>query len=279
MSPSTHPIVFAPTGCIWKPYRINFTASLPMHMSCPPSERVSISFFISRCTWSTASPARSFIPAQSHFQWQHPSCASVLSSASVCSTIGASSLSVNVCSVHRASVMSGVRDFSIIRALGLSGISAAPLSQCCPFLLRSSCFGDVLRQCLLHYTRLTAVWRQRQLHYSYLSAVRRQCLLRFSCFGTCPLRSSYFGDTQRRPALVSAPFFVPQCCPASVSAPFFLLWRCLVLSGVVCSVPRASVMSGVSVCSVLRACLLRPLYFGDAQRGPALVSAPFFVLR
>jgi hypothetical protein len=103
--------------------RINFTASLPVLVSCPPSKRVSIPLFIPRCTWSTFDPsflASRFSSDSSHYAFQcYPASASAL-----------------LLAPHHC--LSMLHHYSYL--------SATPLFQCCPCPLRSSCFGDVLRQ-------------------------------------------------------------------------------------------------------------------------------------
>jgi hypothetical protein len=150
----------------------------------------------------------------------------------------------------------------------------------------------VLRRCsLLSGVSVFSVLRTSVI----LSAVRRWCLLCSSSLvrRQCLLHSSYFGDAQRCPVLVYAPFFMPQLSPASVTSPLYAPWDCPAsvllhhLSAVrVCSVLRASVMSSVVSAplymphavwcqrllryfylgAVRRHSLLRSSYFGDVRR-------------
>jgi len=115
---------------------------------------------------------------------------------------------------------------SILRALVMSGVSAAPLyvPHCCPAL--TSVFSIILT-----------------------SVVRRQCLLRFS--GLSP---PFFH--LRRCSVLSgisaAPLFLPQCCPASGICSVLRTSVMLSATRRGCrSVLRASVISSVSICFIM----------------------------
>jgi hypothetical protein len=147
----------------------------------------------------------------------------------------------------------------------------------CQCLLRSSCLTTVRRQCLLHYCYLSAVRRQRLLHSSCLSAsflVLRRCSA-LSMVSVCSvLRTSVMLSAVRHWRLLH--------CAYLSAVRLWCLLCCLCHSAIrrqCYSIILTSVLPGIGIYSILRACLLRSSYFGDSQRRPALVSIPFFVLQ